>query len=76
MAFDCRFGRLGEICGEYLKKGRQVLVEGRLARASMNPKMAMGNAGALRSSRRACSSLVRHRPNRPIRPKSTYRPLW
>lgn len=28
------FGRLGEICGEYLSKGRQVYIEGRLQTSS------------------------------------------
>jgi single-strand DNA-binding protein len=32
------WGRLGEICGEYLKKGRQVYIEGRLQTRSWDDK--------------------------------------
>lgn len=32
------FGRLGEICGEYLSKGRQVYVEGRIQTRSWEDK--------------------------------------
>ena len=32
------FGKLGEICGEYLSKGRQVFVEGRLQTSSYEDK--------------------------------------
>ena len=32
------FGRLGEICGEYLNKGKQVYVEGRLQTRSWEDK--------------------------------------
>jgi len=34
------FGRLGEICGEYLSKGRQVYIEGRLQYGSYEKRYA------------------------------------
>lgn len=37
------FARLGEICAEYLKKGRQVFVEGRLRTREYEPKNGTGN---------------------------------
>ncbi len=36
------FARLGEICAEYLRKGRQVFIEGRLRTREYEPKNADG----------------------------------
>jgi single-strand DNA-binding protein len=58
------FGRLAEICKEYLQKGRQVFVEGRFRTVSTRSKTTAANASAPRSSPAACSSLARHRQER------------
>jgi single-strand DNA-binding protein len=45
------FGRLAEVCNQYLSAGRQVLVEGRLRPDDDgNPRTWIGNDGAARAS--------------------------
>ena len=52
------FGKLAETCHQYLKKGRQVYVEGGSVRESSKQKTTAVNVSALRSSRPAFSFLV------------------
>jgi RNA-directed DNA polymerase len=55
------FGKLGETCKEYLKKGRQVYVEGRLRTREYEARNNGGKRQVLKSSPAGSSSSARHR---------------
>ncbi|MBN1956280.1 MAG: single-stranded DNA-binding protein [Anaerolineae bacterium] len=54
------FGRTGEVCNQYLSKGRPVLIEGRLRPdENGNPRTWTGNDGAVRASFEVVAQTVR-----------------
>lgn len=54
------WGRLAEVCNQYLEKGRQVLVEGRLRPDETGaPRVWMGNDGRARASFEVVAEVVK-----------------
>ena len=54
------FGKMAEVCNEYLKKGSKVLVEGRMnADEKGNPRMWTGQDGASRASFEVTAATVK-----------------
>jgi|SRR5579859_756791 len=55
------FGKMGEVCNEYLKKGSKVLVEGRMTAdpKTGNPRLWQGQDGQMRASFELTASAVK-----------------
>jgi single-strand DNA-binding protein len=55
------FGKMGEVCNEYLKKGSKVLVEGRMTAdpKTGNPRLWQGQDGQTRASFEVTASAVK-----------------
>lgn len=54
------WGRLGEVCNQYLEKGRQVLIEGRLRPDETGaPRVWTGNDGQARASFEVVAEVVK-----------------
>jgi single-strand DNA-binding protein len=75
------YGRLAEICKEYLTKAVKFLSRDVYARANTKPRTTVASGIAPRSSRSACSSLVRGLSCRPAvkprpRPKTIFLYEW